>query len=71
MMNLKDFSVIRNIFSRLNPLNSFDFGEVDEDINSPPISDELLKNVVKIISEMKLQKFKTFFFYNNFLILFF
>lgn len=41
------------MFSRLNPLNSFDFGEVDEEINCPPTSDELIKNAVKSISEFE------------------
>ncbi len=46
MVNLKDFSVIRNAFSRLNPLNSFDFDEINEEIEKPPTSDELLKKTI-------------------------
>lgn len=47
MVKLKSFSRLKNIFSRLNPLNSFDFGKISVDVIRPPTSDDLLQKIVK------------------------
>lgn len=47
MVNFKAFSIIKNVFNRLNPLNSFDFGKIEMDNEKPPNSDELLEKTLK------------------------
>jgi hypothetical protein len=53
MVKLNTFSRLKNIFNRLNPLNSFDFGIDDAEIIKPPTSDELLIKTIECFSEFE------------------
>lgn len=47
MVEFKVFSRLKYIFSRFNPLNSFDLDEIDVEIEKAPTSDELLERTIK------------------------
>lgn len=49
MVKFWSFSMLKDIFSRLNPLNSFDLEDIDVEIDKVPTSDELLQNIIKKI----------------------
>jgi hypothetical protein len=53
MVNFKDFSRLKNIFSRIIPLNSFNDDKDGEDYFKPFSSDELLEMTVKNCSKFK------------------
>lgn len=46
MIKLRAFSILKNFFSRLNPLSSFDLDDINVEIEKVPTSDELLTNAV-------------------------
>lgn len=47
MIKLMAFSILKNFFRRLNPLNSFDLDDINVEIEKVPTSDELLINTIK------------------------
>ncbi|WP_458454626.1 hypothetical protein [Methanobrevibacter sp.] len=47
MRGFKVFLKFKNIFNRLNPINTFDFGEIKEDIEKAPDSKKLLEKTIK------------------------
>ena len=53
MLKLKAFSRLKNIFSRLNPMPSFKWGDSDEEIIVPPTSEELLERTIKKYPKLK------------------
>ena len=53
MVKLKAFSRLKNIFSRLNPLDSFKLGNQNEEPVKPLSSDELLENTIKKYSQFE------------------
>ena len=53
MMKFKVFSRLNGIFSKLNPLNSFDFGYIKQDLINPPTSKELLEKTVNNYPEFE------------------
>lgn len=53
MTKFKVFSRLNSIFSRLNPLNSFDWGYVKQDLIKPPSSKELLEKAVNNYPEFE------------------
>lgn len=46
MVKFRTFSRLKNIFTRLNPSNSFNFDEWDVEVIKPPSSDDLLKKAI-------------------------
>ena len=53
MVKFWSFSMLKDIFSRLNPLNSFDLEDIDVEIDKVPTSDELLQNIIKKYSNFE------------------
>lgn len=47
MVKFITFSRLKNIFSRFNPLESFDWGDWDIKVSEPPSSEELLEKIIK------------------------
>ncbi|WP_295601979.1 hypothetical protein [uncultured Methanobrevibacter sp.] len=46
MIKLRASSILKNFFSRLNSLSSFDLDDINVEIEKVPTSDELLTNAV-------------------------
>ena len=53
MVKLNAFSMLKNIFSGLNPLNSFKWGETDNGVVVLPSQRELLKNAIEKYPEFE------------------
>lgn len=47
MVKFKVFYAIKDVFSKLNPISSFDLDEIDVEISKPPSSVDLLKKAIK------------------------
>ena len=53
MVKLNAFSMLKNIFSRLNPLNSFKWDETGDEFVVLPSQKELLKNAIEKYPEFE------------------
>lgn len=65
MVKFKAFSRLKNIFTRFNPLNSFNLGEINIKLVKPPSSVELLEKIIKKYSDFEIVILIAIYHLNN------